>query len=104
MEERQHVQVMMQDVCDATFPQGAVITGRQPHPQISLDQLLWNCAYSLPCKITLIQTENLISIAKIFANNSKVYFWATIHYATLNMIITLVIRNYVFTVSIATDT
>lgn len=57
-------------------------------------ELIVQCLFTA-CKITLIQTENLISIAKIFANNSKVYFWATIHYSTLNMItITLAIRNY----------
>lgn len=42
MEEQQQVQVMMQDVCDATFPQGAAITGRPTEPHIPLEQLLWN--------------------------------------------------------------
>lgn len=40
MEEQQQVQLMMQDVCDTTFPQGAAITARQTHAQIPLDQLL----------------------------------------------------------------
>lgn len=42
MEAQQQVNLMMQDVCDATFPQGAVITARQTHPQVPQDQLLWN--------------------------------------------------------------
>ena len=41
MEEQQQAGVMMQDVCDAIGPRGAVIMGRQTYPPAPLDLLPW---------------------------------------------------------------